>query len=131
MSYRKPTINQKLKIYKAALVEIETESSVGLCNALLKAQDQLNYLNDRGNARFSIERPKRDDKYNFATNFPEIVKHKPEGKGYDSFWWGITWEQTIISTEEGKAKRIEVLKEAIAELEEEKILNKKSNKLKQ
>lgn len=116
MSYRKPTINQKIKIYKAALVEIETEESVGLCNAILKAQDQLKYFNYKSNARFSIERPERDDKNNFATNFPEIVKHKPEGKGYDSFWWGVTFEHTVVATEEGKAKRIEVLEQAIAEL---------------
>jgi hypothetical protein len=130
MNNRKPTINQKLKIYENALVGIETENSVGLCNALLKAQDQLNYLNDRGNARFSIEKPELFRKNNMASNFPEIVKHKPEGKGYNSFWWGVTFEHTVVATEEGKAKRIEVLKEAIAELEEEKILNKKPNKLK-
>jgi hypothetical protein len=87
-----PNIRTRHKIYREALKSYKECPVSGLCLELDSAIRHLLLLN--------VER-------NNINIFPEIVKHRPEGKHNHEFWWN--------PKDEGVNKRIDVLNTAIRE----------------
>lgn len=98
-------------IYKKALSKynVEIKWSIkndcsmpfGLCNVILSSYRLVtkDFNNDDNNEHNS---------YNTMNNYPEILKHKPIDVEHPSYWFPT-------STEDGIAKRISILKQAIEE----------------
>lgn len=113
MAHQTPTVAEKLAIYKEAQKTVST-NEFGMrciCDALRMAQRRLGYSDKQNFIRFSTyEQTEKHLDNNIQTNFPELVKFKPEGKQFHEKWWTVFENRT-------NARRIGVLNRIIKELE--------------
>lgn len=114
MEHQLPTAEQKLAIYQKAREHVvKNESSCRfICIAIYDAQQDLGFVTNKHNNKWSISTTNQTDSLNcMENNFPELFKLKPKGKLIGEAWW-VTYRKKV------NPARLNAIHKMIAEVQE-------------